>query len=73
MTIDNYQEMSAEELNAKLEALKDDLADAEDLREMQLGQEGHHISSTGLVGKFDAMEGEIKEKIAIIEKALEGK
>lgn len=73
MSVKDYAEMTVEELQAKLKELEDDLLDAKDLREMQLGQEGQHINSRGLTEKYDNIEKDLNEKIEKVKKYIEEK
>ena len=72
MTQNEYVELSLEELENKLSELKADYEDNEELREMQLGQEGHHISS-GIAEKYDIILADLQKKIDEIKKIIEEK
>lgn len=65
----NFEELSKEELQKKLQELNELLEDTEELRSMQLGQTGHHIPGT-LVKKYADEIARIKEDIKKVKSLL---
>ena len=61
------EDMSVNELKAKLSEYNDLLEEFREEREMLLGQTGHHISSTGIVNRYEALERDTKKSITDIE------
>ncbi|MFV0529339.1 MAG: hypothetical protein ACK5MN_11550 [Lachnospiraceae bacterium] len=72
MATEKYEDLDLEQLKAKLADLYDTLEDTEDLRDMQLGQTGHHVPG-GLVKKYSREIDAIKEDIAAVETLIEEK
>lgn len=66
---EDYESMGAEEIEARLAWLRGELEDAEDLRDMIVGQSGQHVPGAyarRYAEKIQALE----ETIAATEKAL---
>lgn len=64
-----FENLNKEELLQKLEELNDLLEDTEELRMMQLGQTGHHISSK-LVTQYAKELAKVNEDIRIVKELL---
>ena len=64
-----FENLSTEELTEKLKELYELLEDTEELRMMQLGQTGHHISSK-LVTEYAKELAKINENIFIVKELL---
>ena len=65
-----FEEMNIEELNAKLDELKELLDEYLEERVIMLGQSGHHISSTKLVKKYAALIEETEASIKSLEECI---
>lgn len=66
---DSFENLNNEELHKKLEELIEMLEDTEELRLMQLGQTGHHISSK-LVTQYAKELAKINEDIRYVKELL---
>ena len=67
---ERFEEMTQEELKARLHELKELLDEYLDEREMVLGQSGHHVPSTGLVKKYADLVSETEESIKSLKNYL---
>ena len=65
-----YDSFDLCELQKELELLNDELEEIEELRIMQLGQTGHHISGK-LVGEYAKMTKDVNEKIILLKSCIE--